>query len=345
MSRIEPTNFALALSDYLFHYLPDQRGLSPNTIASYSDALSQFLLFCEKELNVQREKITVNHLSLSMVEGFLDWLENEMHCSISTRNQRHAALSSFFRYVQYKNPGHIALFQQIGAIPRKKSKVKTVDHLSVEAVRILIQTPNINTVYGKRDFILLLLMYESAARVSEIANLKISDIRFDRHGTVVHIIGKGSKPRIVPLIDSAAEYLKNYISSEKNRRQCSNEELLFSNHSGRSITRAGISYILKKHFNAARLENPDLFPEKIHPHIIRHSRAMHWLESGIDLQYIKDLLGHADLTTTQIYAQLNLEMKRKVLQKVQPIQPINSSTCSSWTDDKNLLDWLQSLSK
>lgn len=342
MSRTEPTNFALALSDFLFHYLPDQRGLSQNTIASYSDALSQFLLFCENEVNIRRERITVNHLSLSMVERFLDWLENEIHCSISTRNQRHAAINSFFRYLQYKNPGHIALFQQISAIPRKKSAVKAVEHLSIEAVKALIKMPNINTVYGKRDFLLLLLMYESAARVSEIANLKISDIRFDRHGTVVHIIGKGSKPRIVPLIDSAAEYLKNYISSEKKRRQCSNEELLFCNHSGQPITRAGISYILKKYSDAARLENPDLFPEKIHPHIIRHSRAMHWLESGIDLQYIKDLLGHADLSTTQIYAQLNLDMKRKVLQKV---QPVNSPNCSSWTDDKNLLNWLQSLSK
>lgn len=96
MSRTELTNFALALSDFLFHYLPDQRGLSQNTIASYSDALSQFLLFCENEVNIRRERITVNHLSLSMVERFLDWLENEIHCSISTRNQRHAAINSFF---------------------------------------------------------------------------------------------------------------------------------------------------------------------------------------------------------------------------------------------------------
>lgn len=342
MSRIEPTNFALALSDFLFHYFPDQRGLSTNTVASYSDALSQFLVFCENKMNIRREKITVNHLNLSMVEEFLDWLENEMHCGVSTRNQRHAALNSLFKYLQYKNPGHIALFQQIRAIPRKISKAQSVNHLSVEAVETLIKMPDTNTVYGRRDFMLLSLMYESAARVSEMGNLKISDIRFDHHGTVVHIVGKGNKPRIVPLIDPVAKYLKKYISSEKERRQCSNEDILFCNRSGKPITRAGISYILKKYSDIARQRYPDLFPEKIYPHIMRHSRAMHWLESGIDLQYIKDLLGHADLSTTQIYAQLNLELKRKVLQNV---HPINIPDCPSWTDDKPLLEWLQSLSK
>lgn len=113
-----------------------------------------------------------------MVEEFLDWLQNEMHCGVSTRNQRHVALNSFFKYLQYKNPGHIALFQQIRAIPRKTSKAQSVNHLSVEAVETLIKMPDTNTVYGRRDFMLLSLMYESAARVSEMGNLKFENFGY-----------------------------------------------------------------------------------------------------------------------------------------------------------------------
>lgn len=342
MSRIKPTNFALALSDFLFHYLPDQRGLSQNTISSYSDALAQFLTYCEDKLKIKREKLTVNDLSLSMVEEFLNWLENDKNCSISTRNQRHAALNSFFRYLQYKNPGYIVLFQQISAIPRKVSVPQPVNHLSVEAVETIFNMPDLNTACGRRDFMLISLMYESAARVSEIADLTFQDIRYDGHGTAVYIVGKGNKPRVVPLIDTVADYLKKYISSEKKCRPCSNEDALFCNRSKKPITRAGIAYILKKYADAARQQNPDLFPEKIYPHVMRHSRAMHWLESGLDLEEIKDLLGHADLSTTQIYAQFNLEMKRKILAKV---QPVNTPDCPSWTEDKSLMEWLENLTK
>jgi len=339
MRKSKTTSFALALSDFLFHYLPNQRGLSENTIQSYSDALTLFLNFCESEYRIKRERLEIKDVNLEMVEKFLDWLEQERHCCASTRNQRYAALRSFFKYLQYKNPGYVLLLQQIRTIPRKVDKRQTVHHLSLQAVEEILKTPNLNTKDGRRDFAILHLMYESAARVSEITDLCVSDLRFNRNGSVVHLLGKGKKPRIVPLISSVASFMKRYLADEAKRRSCSSDAPLFLNRMKNPLDRAGIKYILNKYADIARNTAPEIVPEHIYPHILRHSRAMHWLEAGLDLQYIKDLLGHADLKTTEVYAQLNTEMKRKILEQAYPAG--DSGDSPSWTDDKNLMEWLR----
>lgn len=343
MNKSKPTNFALALSNFLFQYLPDQKGLSVNTVKSYSDALSLFLDFCESELHIKRERLEIKDLDREITERFLEWLEQKRQCSANTRNQRRAALNAFFKYLQYKNPGYVLLFQQIRSIPRKTDKRRTIRHLSIQAIEEILKAPNLNTKDGRRDFAILNLMYESAARVSEIASLCIGDLRFDRNGTAVHLLGKGSKPRVVPLIGSVSKFMKRYLSDEAGRRPCSNSDPLFCNRSREPLTRAGIAYILDKYVQIVRCNSPEIIPKRVYPHILRHSRAMHWLEAGIDLQYIKDLLGHADLTTTEVYAQLNTEMKRKILEKAHPVE-ISEDT-PSWTDDRNLMDWLHGLVK
>lgn len=341
MSKVTPSSFALALSNFLFQYLPNQKGLSQNTINSYSDALSLFLTFCESELHLKRERLDVKDLNRDIVEKFLDWLERERRCSAATRNQRYAALSAFFKYLQYKSPGYVLLLQQIRTIPRKADKRQTVHHLSVQAIQEILKAPDMNTKDGRRDFAILNLMYESAARVSEITHLSIGDLRFDRNGSAVHLLGKGDKPRIVPLIGSVASFMKRYLADEAKRRSCSKSDPLFLNRSKQPLGRAGVNYILNKYAQIARDAAPEIIPEHIYPHVFRHSRAMHWLEAGIDLQYIKDLLGHAELTTTEVYAQLNTEMKRKILERAHPTE--TSEDTSSWTDDRNLMEWLHGL--
>jgi len=343
MSKAKTTNFAFALSDFLFHYLPDQKGLSKNTIQSYSDALSLFLTFCESELHLKRERLEIHDLNREMAEEFLDWLERERRCSASTRNQRYAALSAFFKYLQYKNPGYVLLLQQIRTIPRKTDKRQTVQHLSLQAVEEILKAPNLNTKEGRRDFGILSLMYESAARVSEIADLCIGDLRFDRNGTVVHLLGKNGKLRLVPLVGSVALFLKRYLADEARRRPCSSKDPLFLSRAKKPFSRAGIQYILNKHAQIARNTAQEIIPERVYPHILRHSRAMHWLEAGIDLQYIKDLLGHAELATTEVYARLNTEMKRELLEKAHPAEEAEGTL--SWTDDKNLMEWLHGFVK
>jgi site-specific recombinase XerD len=340
MNKMKPTDFARLLSKYLLEYLPEQKGLSQNTIQSYSDSMSLLLEFFETERHIKRDKIEIKDVSCEAAEGFYAWLEVSKGNAASTRNQRRIALNTFFKYVQYQNPGYLLQSQQIRAIPHKADRRQTVRHLPFEAVETILKQPNLNLREGRRDFALLSLMYESAARVSEIASLCIGDLRFEKKGAVVHLLGKGKKSREVPLIADVSSFIHNYLTEEARGRLCQKDDPLFCNRTKAALTRAGVTYILKKYTDMARRNTPELIPERIYPHILRHSRAMHWLEAGLDLQYIKDLLGHADISTTEIYARLSVDMKRALLEKVHPVTP-QSPQYPSWTDDKGLMDWLR----
>lgn len=300
-----------------------------------------FLSYCESERHLKREKIEIKDLNRKLVEDFLTWLEQEKGNSIATRNQRRIALNTFFKYLQYENPEHILLCQTICSIPKKGHKKQTIRHLSVDGIKAVLKQPNQQNHSGRRDFALLSLLYESGARISEIADLRIGDLNLDKKGAIVHLHGKGNKVRGVPLTKNIASVLRVYLQDETKYRACMTDEPLFCNRYKEKLTRAGISYIFHKYVNAAKDIEPELFPEKMYPHIFRHSRAMHWLEAGIDLQYIKDLLGHAELTTTEVYAQINTEMKRKILESAQSQQqPVTEYT--SWTENKSLMGWLES---
>lgn len=341
MPMIRPTDFARALSGYFFEYLPVQKGLSENTIQSYHDSMSVFLSYCESECHLKREKMEIKDLDRKLVEDFLDWLEQEKGNSAATRNQRRIALNTFFKYLQYENPEHVLLCQTVCSIPKKKHEKQTIRHLPVDAIKAILKQPDQQSHSGRRDFSLLCLMYEAGARISEIADLRIGDLSLDKKGAIVHLHGKGKKARSVPLIADISAALRLYLQNEKRYRPCLKDEPLFCNRHKEKLTRAGISYIFHKYAESARIAEPELFPEKVYPHIFRHSRAMHWLEAGIDLQYIKDLLGHADLTTTEVYAQINTEMKRKVLESAQP-QERPAAEYPSWTENKSLMGWLES---
>ncbi len=208
-----------------------------------------------------------------------------------------------------------------------------------------MKQPDLTTRTGKRDFVLLMLLYESAARVSEIADLRIGDFQSDRYqGSVIRLYGKGRKIRTVPLIMRVAEFVQRYISEEEKLRPCGKEDPLFCNRSGEKLTRAGIAYILEKYANMARVTLPGMANAKIHPHVLRHSRAVHWLEAGVDLQHIKHLLGHADLDTTEVYAKINVAMKRKMLENLHQ-ETCDPTANDSWTSDHNLMSWLKDLSR
>jgi len=345
MRKVKPTDFSYALSEYLFDFLPVKKGLSPNTIHSYSDTIELFLQYMEGQHGIRREKLEIQHLSREIVEGYLDWLETERHNSISTRNQRRVAINGFFQYLQYRNPGFVLLCQQILSIPKKTGPKRSVHHLSREAIEEILKQPDLATRMGKRDFVLLMLLYESAARVSEIADLRMGDFQSDRyHGSVIRLYGKGRKIRTVPLIKRVAEFVQRYISEEEQFRSCGKEDPLFCNRSGEKLTRAGIAYILEKYANMARVTLPGMANAKIHPHVLRHSRAVHWLEAGVDLQHIKHLLGHADLETTEVYAKINVAMKRKMLENLHQ-ETCDHTANDSWTSDHNLMSWLKDLSR
>lgn len=341
MNKTKPTDFARTLAQYLFEYLPEQKGLSENTIQSYSVAISMLLEFYETELQIKREKLEIDDINCETVERFYLWLELTKGNSAATRNQRRIAINAFLNYLQYRNPGYVLLYQQICSIPKKKDAKQTVRHLPVKAVVEILKQPNLNLKNGRRDCALLSVMYETAARVSEVADLCIGHVRFEKAGATVNLLGKGKKAREVPIMTDVTNFLSRYLTEEKLYRPCNKSDPLFCNRTNGKLTRAGIAYVLNKYADEARLLAPELIPKQVYPHILRHSRAMHWLEAGYDLQYIKDLLGHADLSTTAIYARLNIEMKRKLFEQAHPTVQ-NLPQYPSWTDDKNMMDWLHS---
>ena len=341
MAKHGPTVFAKALSRYFFEYLPAERGLSEETIQSYRDVMSLLLDFCEQKHGIRRDRLEISDFTRELIESFLRWLEQERGNCVSTRNQRRAVINAFFKFLQYEDPGYVLLCQQIREIPSKKCEQRVVPHLSREAVQVVFEQPNLRTREGRRDFAFLSLVYESAARASEIAGVRVGDLRFEKKGAVVHLRGKGKKFRDIPLLSEPAKILKNYLTEESRYRRCDSADPLFCNRSKEPLTRGGVYYIVQKYVTLAQQKAPDLFPVQVHPHVFRHSRAVHWLEAGVDLQYIKDLLGHSDIKTTEVYARLNIKMKQKLLEEVHPQQL--ASDQPSWTDDENLMEWLSHL--
>ena len=332
------------MSKYFFDYLPVQKGLSQNTIKSYRDTMELFIKYCEEKRGLRRDRLEVSQITREMISQFLLWLELERGCSAATRNQRQAAITAFFKFLQLEYPEYIYLYQQITTLPKKREEESAVKHLPVEAMQLIFRQPDISTREGRRNLAFLTLMYESAARASEVTGITVGDVRFSRKGTIVHINGKGKKFRDVPITTAPTGILKSYLKEESKCRSCNDYAPLFCNRYGDALTRNGVYYIVNKYFELAKAEAPELFPERVHPHMFRHSRAMHLLEAGIDLYYIKELLGHSDISTTEVYARLSLEMKRIILEEVHPIQ-YSEEQRRSWTDDKNLMRWLKSLAE
>ncbi len=339
---MKPTDFAYYLTDFLSKYLPGTVGLSPNTIMSYRDTFSVFLEFCSEQKKIKPEKFSLDNLNRKLVEEYLEWLEKTRKCIASTRNVRLAAIHSFCQYLQMEFPDYIHCAQQILSIPIKKTKKKSVEYLILDAMKLLLEKPDKITKEGRRDRVLLSLLYDSGARVQELADLKVGDIRIASPSTV-KLTGKGNKSRIVPLMKPMTELLKQYLKENNLTEPYALDHPLFINRSKDKLTRAGIMYIVKKYASEAIKENPELFPDKLSPHCFRHSKAIHLLQSGVNLVYIRDFLGHVNIQTTEIYARIDGEMKRKALEKSN--NHIVSDKLPEWQSNAGLMTWLKSLGK
>ena len=336
-------DFPYYLSKFLTRYLPGDAGVSQNTILSYRDTFTLLLKYCKSQENIVPENMTLDKLTRELVISFLSWLESERNSSTSTRNQRLTAIHSFCRFMQLEDVPRLHQYQLIISIPKKKGKKGTINYMSPEGIKLILGQPDVQKMSGRRDAILLSLMYDTGARVQEMADLTVGDIRLEPPSTV-KLTGKGSKTRIVPLMEPTAVIVRNYISDFGLSTPAKRSYPLFPNRSGTKFTRAGIKYILDKYVDSARVERPGLLPDVISPHSFRHSKAMHLLHAGVNLVYIRDILGHADLKTTEIYARIDGEMKRKALEEA-----FTNSTPSNviplWQQDGELLSWLQSLGR
>lgn len=333
------TDFAEYLSSFLTMYLPGQKGLSSNTIMSYSDTFKLVLIFSEEKLHIPIDKLTLSKFNDSFVEDFLIWLEEERNNNVSTRNQRLAAIRSFVKYVRKKKPEFLFAGQKILDIDAKKKKQPELPHLSSDCIKEIISKPNLDNRFGRRDMVLLSLMYDSGARVSEICNLTAGSVRLEKPYTVI-LSGKNNKTRVVPLMESTANVLKKYMLDNNLLTLSKNDYPLFFNHQHSKLTRAGVTYILKKYCDIARKNNPSI-PIQISPHVFRHSKAFHMLQAGINLVYIRDFLGHSCVETTEIYARADAEMKRKSIENV---KIKIDSELPDWVQDNSLMSMLMELS-
>lgn len=227
---MKPTNFAYYLTNFLSRYLPGILGLSQNTIMSYRDTFSLFLDFCSKNKKIKPEKVSLEHLDGKLIEEYLEWLEKSRKCIASTRNVRLAAFHSFCRYLQMEFPDFMHPAQQILSIPMKKNKKISVEYITLEAIKVLLKKPDCNTKSGRRDMVLLSLLYDSGARVQELVDITVRDIR-TTYPSTARLTGKGKKTRIVPLMKPMTELLKSYLKENRLLDPHTFDHPLFSNRS------------------------------------------------------------------------------------------------------------------
>lgn len=332
------TDFAILLQRFLTSHLAGLRGASPNTVASYRDTFKLLIIYLRDQKAISPEKLTLNRIDVEAVTGFLNWLESSRQNSVSTRNQRLAAISSFYTWMQSQEPALMARCQDIMAIPVKKGAQACVQHLTVEQTRCLLNAPDRTTRSGRRDATLLATLYDTGARVQELVDLTVGDVRLQKPA-VITLTGKGSKTRHVPLGANTVALLTNYLTEfrlDMPGRDC---YPVFFNQQHMKLSRGGVAWIIDKYRVLA--DTPDLARAKISPHILRHSKAMHLYEAGVPLPFIRDILGHVDLSTTEIYARASTEAKRKALEAA--YVDVISSDMPEWNQDPGLLDWLTSL--
>jgi site-specific recombinase XerD len=297
------------------------------------------LRYCRDIRGIAPERLELEQINNFLVLDFLKYLEQKRQCQVSTRNYRLAAIHAFFRYLQTEEPQRLLQCQHILTIPFKRHTKPTVNYLPPEDLKTVLAQPDLNTREGRRDAVLLSLLYDTGARVQEIIDLSVRDVRLQPPAQV-KLFGKGRKMRAVPIIEPTVRLLMEYLQERQlNRPECA-ENPLFSNRFGFRLSRSGVRYILQKYTAQVKANNPQL-RESISPHVLRHSKAMHLLQAGVPLVVIRSILGHADVGTTEVYAKADLEMKRKALEKVANVSP--APAVASWQTNKNLLDWLKSL--
>lgn len=332
------------LTTFLSKYLPGEKNASTHTIQSYSFTFKLLLTFFENVKAITPERLSMSDLTRDTIIEFLDWIEAARGCGITTRNQRLVAIHSFVRFVQKQSPGNLYEFQQILNIPDKKCAKTVVSFLTGDEMRILLSMPDPSYRNGLRDLALLALLYDSAARVQEIIDLKVKDLRLDKPA-VITLHGKGQKTRTVPITEKTKNLLKPYLQRRTSNSGISaGDEYVFVNQKKQQLSRWGISYIIGKYVDMAKQHDGFEVRFPVTAHIFRHSKSVHLLQSGVNLIYIRDLLGHCDCSTTQIYAKADTETRRKALEAAYTdILPTNE--LPDWSEDKNLMDYLIALSR
>ena len=335
-------DFAEILQDFFTVYLVKERGVSGNTIRSYRDTFVHLIDFLKDVHNVNPDKISLSIITKDKILNYLDWLESNKSSSVSTRNQRYAALRSFFNYMMYIDPTHMYQWKSICSIRLKKATHETLSYLTIEGMKCFLEQIDTHTIIGRRNLAMLSLLYNTGARVQELINLTPLSIRQSKP-YIIELFGKGSKKRLVPLDEVIIRLLEAYMKEHKLNLPGNEHHPLFYNAWNGKLTGPGVTYIIKKYAVMARMLHPELIPERISPHVFRHTRAMHLLQAGVNLVYIRDILGHTSIQTTEVYARADSKLKREALEKAYADIGITEPAIKSWEKSPKLKEFLKSL--
>ena len=321
-------------------YLAAQKNVSLNTIASYSTCVKLLFTFAQDKMHKKIDKLSVTDIDDELVLGFLDHLEAYRKNLPQTRNARLIAIRSFYRFLASQDPELLPVCEKICAIQAKKTTHAVVVSLEVQEVNAFLLAAKPTTLWGARDHALIRLLHNSGARASEAINIRLDDLRLEQPFQV-KLFGKGRKERYVPLWEETVTAIQAYLNLRDEHGI--QQEHLFVNQRGNPITRFGVGHLITKYKKKAQNHCPSLRQKVVSPHTFRHATALHLIQSGIDISIVKEWLGHANLNTTHLYLEINIEMKREALEACEA-PAMKDSAPREW-EKPEFLKFLEKLSK
>ena len=310
----ESVIIARHINAFLNEYVPSQKSHSSQTLKSYHYALTLYIGFLETEKGISAESLSGGCFSRRIIEEWLQWLMEQRGCSPETCNNRLASLRVFLKYLGSRNVSLLYISEDATRIPRKKEVRKKVKGMSKKAVQVLLSVPDLSTKAGRRDLALMIIIYSTAARMDEILSLKTGQLHLDAEKPNVTVVGKGSKIRTLYLLPKAVAHLKKYLKEFHGDTPNLEAYVFYSRNTGLhgKMSQPAINKQLKKHARVAH-EMYDEVPLDLHAHQLRHAKASHWLEDGMNIVQISFLLGHEQLQTTMVYLDITLEEELKAL--------------------------------
>lgn len=327
-------NISYYISNYFTVELDNIKEVSINTKKTYRDAIVQLLNFVSSD-HKKIEDLTIEDFNEEVINNFIISLKNEKKLSDNTCNVKLAAIQGLFKYIRRKNIKYIELCNEILNIKYKKIHHTLIEFLSIDEITKLFKIFNLNNSVEFKHFMIITTLYQTAARVQELCDIKVKDINFKSNS--VKLLGKGNKIRIVPINDVLTKNLNHY----KNIQNLQENNYLFTNKNGNKLTRVGVQYIIEKYINRAKEKYPDLFKIKVSNHTFRHSKAVHMLEAGVNIVYIRDILGHSSIVVTENYAKCSLELKKRELEKNS--DSIYEKVSYTKEEQQDLISWLKEL--
>ena len=328
--------FFRLIRDFLLVHLPKHRCCSPHTVKAYRDTLQLFRRFLQEEKHVPFPRVTFDHLDYHTISEFLEWLRTTRNCSVTTRNQRLAALKAFAKYVAQEDVALMAVYTEVSKVRAQRVAQAPVSYLSESALSTLLAQPDPATPRGLRDQCLLILLYDTGARIQELLDLRLRDVHWQESVPCVYLTGKGQKTRVVPLLPPTVQHVTRYLERFHPAPVAPDTWLFYTVIKGRTgpLSPDTVARFLRQYALHARERCPEI-PLRVHPHLFRHTRAMHLYQAGMPLSYIKDFLGHASVSTTDIYAAADVNMLRAALEKTYADPARREAPI--WTDNEELL--------